>query len=99
MVIKEESRLKFGFPDKSTVVKFDSTLFYRDYFNRFPNSKGVDFISLDKNTLALIEVKNCTGDEANCRWRIAPDNKKKETASTTLDLTGRDSLDIEVHRK
>lgn len=70
--------MKFGFPDKSTVVKFDSTLFYRDYFNRLPNSKGVDFISVDKNILALIEVKNCTGDEANCRWRIAPDNTKKK---------------------
>ena len=64
MVIKEESGLKFGFPEKSMVIKFDDTLFYRDYFNR-----------------------------------IAPDNKKKETASTTLDLTGRDSLDIEVTQK
>ncbi|RHV84741.1 hypothetical protein DXA97_17565 [Clostridium sp. OF09-36] len=99
MVIKEESRLKFGFPDKSTVVKFDSTLFYRDYFNRFPNSKGVDFISLDKNTLALIEVKNCTGDEANCRWRIAPDNKKKDTVHTAVDIKERDSLDIEMAHK
>lgn len=43
MVIKEESGLKFGFPEKSIVIKFDDTLFYRDYFNRFPGSKGVRF--------------------------------------------------------
>ena len=90
MVIKEESGLKFGFPEKSMVIKFDDTLFYRNYLNKFPGSKGVDFVS---------EVKNCSGDEGNCRWRIAPDNKKKETASTTLDLAGRDSLDIEVTQK
>lgn len=41
MVIKEESGLKFGFPEKSIVIKFDDTLFYRDYFNRFPGSKGI----------------------------------------------------------
>ena len=99
MVIKEESRLKFGFPDKSTVVKFDSTLFYRDYFNRFPNSKGVDFISVDKDKIAFIEVKNCTGDESNCRWRIAPNNQKKNTTHTVVNVEGRDSLDIEVAQK
>lgn len=27
MVIKEESGLKFGFPEKSIVIKFDDTLF------------------------------------------------------------------------
>ena len=30
MVIKEESGLKFGFPEKSMVIKFDDTLFYRN---------------------------------------------------------------------
>jgi hypothetical protein len=99
MVIKEESGLKFGFPEKSMVIKFDDTLFYRNYFNKFPGSKGVDFVSVSSNMIAFIEVKNCSGDEGNCRWRIAPDNKKKETASTTLDLAGRDSLDIEVTQK
>lgn len=91
--------MKFGFPEKSMVIKFDDTLFYRNYFNKFPGSKGVDFVSVSSNMIAFIEVKNCSGDEGNCRWRIAPDNKKKETASTTLDLAGRDSLDIEVTQK
>lgn len=58
----EESGLKFTFPEESTVVKFDDTKFYRDYFNKFPGAKGVDFISADKNKIAFIEVKNCTGD-------------------------------------
>lgn len=99
MVIEEESGLKFGFPEKSIVIKFDDTLFYRDYFNRFPGSKGVDFVSVSPNQIAFIEVKNCRGDEGNCRWRIAPDNKKREKVKTTVNLEGRDSLDIEVTQK
>lgn len=97
--IKEESGLKFRFPNKSTVIKFDDTLFYRKYFNKFPGSKGVDFISVDKNKIAFIEVKNCVGDEGNCRWRIAPDNQKRETTHTFVNIEGRDSLDIEVVQK
>ena len=97
--IIEESGLKFGFPEKSAVIKFDDTVFYRDYFNKFPGSKGVDFISADKDKIAFIEVKNCTGDEGNCRWRIAPDNQKRNTTHTSVDVEGRDSLDIEVAQK
>ena len=99
MVIKEESGLKFGFPEKSIVIKFDDTLFYRDYFNKLPEAKGVDFISVDKDKIAFIEVKNCTGDESNCRWRIAPNNQKKNTTHTVVNVEGRDSLDIEVAQK
>lgn len=53
----EESRLKFAFPEKCTVVKFDDTTFYRDYFNKLPEAKGVDFISVDNDKIAFIEVK------------------------------------------
>ena len=54
----EESRLKFAFPEKSTVVKFDDTKFYRDYFNKLPGAKGVDFISADKNYKAHHVMRN-----------------------------------------
>ena len=97
--IKEESGLKFLFPQNDTVVKFDDTKFYRDYFNKLPEAKGVDFISVDKDKIAFIEVKNCTGDESNCRWRIAPNNQKKNTTHTVVNVEGRDSLDIEVAQK
>ena len=97
--IKEESRLKFAFPENDTVIKFDDTKFYRDYFNKLPEAKGVDFISVNKNKIAFIEVKNCTGDEGNCRWRIAPNNQKRNTTHTTVNVEGRDSLDIEVAQK
>ena len=97
--IKEESGLKFLFPQNDTVVKFDDTKFYRDYFNKLPEAKGVDFISVDKDKIAFIEVKNCTGDERNCRWRIAPNNQKKDTTHTVVNVEGRDSLDIEVAQK
>ena len=96
---KEESGLKFQFPENDTVIKFDGTKFYRDYFNKLPEAKGVDFISVDKNKIAFIEVKNCTGDEGNCRWRIAPNNQKRNTTHTSVDVEGRDSLDIEVAQK
>ena len=46
--IKEESRLKFRFAENDTVIKFDDTKFYRDYFNKLPEAKGVDFISVAK---------------------------------------------------
>ena len=97
--IKEESGLKFLFPQNDTVVKFDDTKFYRDYFNKLPEAKGVDFISVDKDKIAFIEVKNCAGDESNCRWRIAPNNQKKNTTHTVVNVEGRDSLDIEVAQK
>ena len=47
--VREESGLKFQFPENDTVIKFDDTKFYRDYFNKLPKAKGVDFISVDKN--------------------------------------------------
>ena len=97
--IKEESGLKFDFPEQSTVIKFDDTRFYRDYFNKLPEAKGVDFIAVDKDKIAFIEVKNCSGDEGNCRWRIAPNNQKRDTTHTVVDVEGRDSLDIEVAQK
>lgn len=97
--VKEESGLKFAFSEKSTVIKFDDTEFYRKYFNNLPGAKGVDFISVDKSKIVFIEVKNCTGDEGNCRWRIAPDNRKRNTSHTSIEVTGRDSLDIEVSQK
>lgn len=95
----EESGLKFDFPEDCAVIKFDDTKFYRDYFNQFPGSKGMDFISGDKDRIAFIEVKNCTGDEGNCRWRIAPNNQKRDTTHTSVNTKGRDSLDIEVVQK
>lgn len=99
MEIREESGLKFGFPDGNIAIKFDDTKYYRDLFNALPESKGVDFISVGKDAISFIEVKNCLGDEGNCRWRIAPNNQKRGKTSTTVDVEGRDSLDIEVSQK
>ncbi len=97
--IKEESGLKFRFSEKDTVVKFDDTKFYREYFNKLPGAKGVDFISVAKDKIAFIEVKNCNGDEGNCRWRIVPNNRKRNTTHTSVDVERRDSLDIEMSQK
>lgn len=99
MEIREESGLKFGFPDDNIAIKFDDTKYYRDLFNALPGSKGVDFISAGKDAISSIEVKNCLGDEGNCRWRIFPNNQKRDTTSTKVDVEGRESLDIEVPQK
>ena len=99
MEIREESGLKFGFPDENIAIKFDDTKYYRDLFNALPGSKGVDFISAGKVAFSFFEVKNCLGDEGNCRWRIFPNNQKRDTTSTKVDVQGRESLDIEVPQK
>lgn len=99
MEIREESGLKFGFPDENIAIKFDDTKYYRDLFNALPGSKGVDFISAGKDAISFIEVKNCLGDEGNCRWGIFPNNQKRDTTSTKVDVQGRESLDIEVPQK
>ncbi len=98
-MVFEESRMRFEFPDDSRVVKFDNEKFYRTSFNALPGSRGVDFISANEEALAFIEVKNCVGDEGNNRWRIFPDNRKRETSSTNVNVEGRNSLDIEVAEK
>lgn len=99
MEIREESSLKFRFSDGSKVVKFDDTIFYRKFFNGLPDSKAVDFIAVEADKISFIEVKNCTGAEGNNRWRIFPNNKKRETSHTEVNVSGRDSLDIEVPQK
>ena len=38
MVI-EESNMQFEFPDDRTTVKFDEESFYRNSFNKFPESQ------------------------------------------------------------
>lgn len=98
MVI-EESNMQFKFPDDRTTVKFDEEVFYRNSFNKFPESKGVDFITNGKDLIAFIEVKNCRGHEAENRWRIAPNNQKRDTTHVSHDVKQRDSLDIEVTQK
>lgn len=98
MVI-EESNMRFAFPDERITVKFDEEPFYRDDFNKLPESKGVDFISDGGQRIAFIEVKNCTGHEGDNRWRIVPDNKKRTTTNTSYQVGDRNSLDIEVSQK
>lgn len=98
MVI-EESNMRFEFPDDRTTVKFDEELFYRNSFNKFPESKRVDFITDGKDLIVFIEVKNCRGHEGDNRWRIAPNNQKWDAARVSYDVRQRRSLDIEVAQK
>lgn len=65
---------------------FDDTNFYRNLFNALPGSKGVDFLSVDAEYVGFIEVKNCQGDKGNCRWRIFPNNHKRDTSLTKVSV-------------
>ena len=98
-MVLEESNMQFEFPDSLTAVKFDEESFYRNSFNKFPESKGVDFITDGNEFIAFIEVKNCRGHEGDNRWRIAPNNLKRDTVHVSHDVKQRDSLDIEVAQK
>jgi hypothetical protein len=98
-MVYEESRIKFDFPDSTETIKFDDTVYYRNEFNALPRAKGVDFIAVDQESITFLEVKNCIGDEGNCRWRIFPNNSKRDTSHTNVNVEGRDSLDIEVAEK
>lgn len=94
-----ESGISFEFPEGTSVQKFDDSCFYRGLFTALPYAKGVDFISNNRDTFSMIEVKNCRGDEGNNRWRIAPNNQKRDTTHTEHNVEDRDSLDIEVAEK
>ncbi len=98
MVI-EESGLQFEFVSNCKVIKFDDTEFYRKYFNKFPSSKGVDFLADSNQYFVFVEIKNCMGDENNCNWRVYPNNAKVGKSPTSVDVEDRDSVDIEVVKK
>ena len=98
-MIKSESNLNFDFIDQFTVTKFDDTRFYTNYFKALPGGKGVDFIVDAPNTLLLMEIKNCSGNEHDNHWRLATDNAKVLTAPTTVETEDRESLDVEVSKK
>jgi hypothetical protein len=101
MQMINESNLQFSFPKEDCLVKFDDTPFYREDFNSFVGSKGVDFIYLQRKDgrLYLVEVKNCKGHENENRWRILPDDKKLKSASIKPDSDSKHSLDIEIAQK
>ena len=95
-MITEESGLHFRFREDSFVKKYDDSNFYRNYVNQLPEAKGVDFISMEDGRLVLTEIKNCKGHEADNNWRIFPDNKKVTTSKTSVNTTGRESLDRSI---
>lgn len=100
-MIKCESGITFRFEDQySDVLKYDDTAFYREMFQKQPSAKAVDFLASSDDRFILLEVKNCSGNESENRWRVFPNNGKKETnALVSRDVMGRESLDIEVAEK
>ena len=60
MVIKDEGRLRFSFPENWQVGKYDEWTFHRQFQNICGGAKAVDFIALsaDCSVTWLIEVKD-----------------------------------------
>lgn len=54
MEIREESGLKFGFPDENIVIKFDDTKYYWELLNKLPESKGVDSSTYNKDIFQIV---------------------------------------------
>jgi len=84
-----ESNLSFSFPeeDNSLVIKFDDSRFYRDYFCHQPEGKGMDILACSNQRLQMIEIKNCSGYEAENIWRTRTNNAEQ------------DGFDVEVVKK
>ena len=100
----KESGLNFSFDPRTTkvAVRFDQTEFYRYDFNCFEKSKGVDIIAQKENSLQLIEVKNCSGEERKHVWQTQCNNRQKVAVRDKFpesDISHRDSYDIEVTQK
>ncbi len=94
-----ESNVEITFPEAYSVIKLDDTAYYRDLFNKLPAGKAMDFVAASSNQFLFIEVKNCWRYEADNRWRIFPNNQKRDTIPTSHDINDRDSLDIEFSQK
>ena len=64
-----EGNLEFTFNESFKVIKFDDNEFYRKYFMKLPEAKGIDFIINDNNDLIFLEVKDCCGYERENLYR------------------------------
>lgn len=88
-----ESNMKFEFGDQFQAIKFDDTEIYKKFQNNVSNGKGVDFIAYSKDKVILMEIKNCTGHEAENKWRTQHKTQKRP------DGTIEDCFDLEVAKK
>ncbi len=94
----KEGNLTFTFDSHIKAIKFDDTNFYRKKFNHLPSGKGVDIIADCRDCLQLIEIKDCTGHEADNVWRTSTNNSRVSSTPGTPTF-GEDSFDIEVAKK
>lgn len=97
MIKYKESHIDFEFPDECKVIKFDDSNFYRQAFVRLPGGKGVDFLVDCDERFIFLEVKNCTGHEAENRKRtkICANGRAGESG-VSFDA---DTFDVEVSAK
>lgn len=80
-----ESRLIFDISDAFMPVKFDETSFYKQKYNKFSYSKGVDIVFFDEDSICLMEIKNCKGFEKENEWRLKPNNNQRVGTKQTVN--------------
>lgn len=88
-MVMNEGSLKFTFNESFEVIKFDDEEFYRKYFMKLPEAKGMDFIVNNNKDLIFIEVKDCYGHEKENLYRTRTNFNENEKIS----------LDIEIAKK
>lgn len=99
MIINED-KLNFKFDEEQfKAIKFDDTNFYRNYFNKLPEAKGVDILAKSENELLFIEIKDCLGYEDESIWRTGIDNKRIDQYKGKNDSKRLESFDIEISKK
>lgn len=85
-MIMNEGNLKFIFDEKAEVIKFDEDKFYRNYFMKLPEAKGIDFIFNDKDNLIFLEIKDCLGYEKDNLYRTRIDYSKDKEVSFDIEV-------------
>ena len=79
-------------------ISYNAFQRWKSIFNNLPGAKGVDFLAVGKKDVLFLEVKDCVGAESDNRWRIFPNNRKRDASPTAVDTACRDSLDSENWR-
>lgn len=95
-----EGTLVFSFSEEFDAIKFDDSLFYRKYFGKQHEGKGVDIVCRSEKALQFIEIKDCQGFERDNLWRTSINNSCVGiTSADPRGHFGEDSFDVEVAKK
>ena len=85
MTVIQEGKLRFFFPEKWHVIKYDECHFYQQKALKCQETKAVDILALSDTELFLIEVKDFRGDRISNKERIKSGDLAIEFAHKVRD--------------